>query len=119
MPTFLNLILDASIDDCHWYEEKIKINSKVSSVDVCDTKKIPIIPKSGWKKFPLQSVPRQLSYGHSHYYALESLPNVSFEDSSSKAKDSDEGDDNGLGHMTGKPFKQGRKYLDSGYVQQE
>lgn len=42
-----------------------------------------------------------------HYYALESIQNVS---------DVSEDIEDGLGHMTDKPLKNGRKYVDSGFV---
>lgn len=42
-----------------------------------------------------------------HYYALESIQNVA--DHPEHIKD-------GLGHMTDKPLKNGRKYVDSGFV---
>ena len=53
-----------------------------------------------------------------HHYALETLPALAdnqkcFDDD----EDGEEGiNEQGLGHMTDKPFKTGRKYIESGYV---
>ena len=61
----------------------------------------------GWlaKEFPLQDIPALFNYGHMHFYTLESIQNAVNSD------DSEEG----LGHMTDKPMKNGRKYVDSGF----
>ena len=52
------------------------------------------------------------NYGHVYHYTLESIKTVTL--------DVIEGDQNedecGLGHMTDKPLKNGRKYVDSGFV---
>ena len=47
-----------------------------------------------------------LNYSHMHFYALESIQNAINSD------DSEEG----LRHMTDKPMKNGRKYVDSEFV---
>ena len=65
----------------------------------------PFIPSTGWRAFPSNKIPS--FYGHVHYYALESIPlNL----------DNTENIEDGLGHMTDKPVKNGRKYVDSGFV---
>jgi len=67
---------------------------------------LPAIPSAGWRKFPSQDIPTLFYYGHMHFYALESIQNAVNSD------DSEEG----LGHMTDKPMKNGKKYVDSGFV---
>ena len=65
----------------------------------------PVIPDSGWRLFPSQDIPVMFNYGHVYHYALESIKTVTL--------DVIEGDQNedecGLGHMTDKPLKNGRK----------
>ena len=68
---------------------------------------IPCIPSTAWRVFPSQNIPLLFNYGHVHYYALESIKNVA--DHPEDIKD-------GLEHMTDKPLKNGRKYVDSGFV---
>ena len=68
---------------------------------------IPCIPSTAWRVFPSQNIPLLFNYGHVHYYALESIQNVA--DHPEDIKDR-------LGHMTDKPLKNGRKYVDSGFV---
>ena len=92
-----------------------KEKNNVKSTENKDARQIPATPDSGWKTFPTQDVPQQFNYGHVHYYALESLPNVTENNQIHALEDSDE-EDNRLGHMTDKPFKTGQKYVDSGFV---
>ncbi|PFX15417.1 hypothetical protein AWC38_SpisGene20362 [Stylophora pistillata] len=68
---------------------------------------IPCIPWTCWRVFPSQNIPLLFNYGHVHYYPLESIQNVA---------DHPEDKEDGLGHMTDKPLKNGRKYVDSGFV---
>lgn len=68
---------------------------------------IPCIPSTAWRVFPSQNIPLLFNYGHVHYYALESIQNVA--DHPEDIKDR-------LGHMTDKPLKNGREYVDSGFV---
>ena len=68
---------------------------------------IPCIPSSAWRVFPSQNIPSLFNYGHVHYYALESIQNVA---------DHPEDIEDRLRHMTDKPLKNGRKYVDSGFV---
>ena len=92
------------VDDGKWFTAKaikasneLKGNYKLVSV--------PLIPSVGWHAFPSQNIPSLFNYGHIHYYVLESIQNLSSEDQ-----------DDGLGHMTDKPMKNGRKYMDYGFV---
>jgi len=66
----------------------------------------PEIPSTGWRVFPSHNIPELFNYGHIHYYALESIHNANVTDENVE----------GLGHMTDKPLKNGRKYVDSGFV---
>ena len=76
---------------------------------------IPTVPASGWRSFPSQDLPALFHYCHICYYALKSIKTV-VTDVDTNAHESDEDDDQGLGHMTAKPLKNGRKYVDSGFV---
>ena len=58
-----------------------------------------------------QDIPVLFNYGHIYYYALESIKTVITE-----SELQNEDDEEGLGHMTAKPLKNGRKYVDSGFV---
>ena len=51
------------------------------------------------------------NYGHVYHHALESLPFLP-----SQEKDEDDDVDNGLGHMTDKPFSARCKYVNLGFV---
>lgn len=53
--------------------------------------------------FPSRKIPELFNYGRIHYYALKSIQSVNVT----------EENDEGLGHMTDKPLKNGRKYVDS------
>ena len=86
---------------------------------------VPTVPASRWRSFPSQDIPSlfNYAYGHIYYYALESLKTVvtdvdtnAVTDVDTNAHQSDEDDDQGLGHKTAKPLKNGRKYVDSGFV---
>ena len=68
---------------------------------------IPCVPSTAWCVFLSQNIPLLFNYGHVHYYALESIQSV--------ANHPDNIEDR-LGHMTDKPLKNGRKYVDSGFV---
>ena len=92
--------LDSSIDDGKWLALKaIKENSELKGNN--SVVSLPVIPTTGWREFQSHDIPSLFNYGHIHYYALESIQNVgSFSD------------EDGLGHMTDKPMKNGRKYVD-------
>ena len=67
----------------------------------------PFIPSTGRRAFPPNNIPSLFNYGHVHYYALESiLLNL---DNTEDVQDE-------LGHMTDKAMKNGRKYVDLGFV---
>ena len=72
---------------------------------------VPTVPVSGWRTFQSQDIPVLFNYGHIYYYALESIKTVVTE-----SGHQDDEDEEGLGHMTAKPLKNGRKYVDSGFV---
>ena len=69
------------------------------------------IPTSGWCSFQSKDIPSLFNYGHIHHYALESIRTVVVDHNQNNGED-----DQGLGHMTDKPLKNGRKYVDSGFV---
>jgi len=95
-------MLDPSIDNGKWFAAKI-VKESSGIQGNCPEDSAPIIPSTSWHAFPSQKIPSLYDYGHVHYYALESIQNVS-----------DVSD--GLGDMTDKPLKNGRKYVDSGFV---
>ena len=82
-------------------QEKSVVNTKSGSIF------IPCIPSTGWGVFPSENIASLFNYGHLHYYALESIQNNA--DHLEDIKD-------GLGDMTDKPLKNGKKYVDSGFV---
>ena len=70
---------------------------------------IPVVPlPPDWNNFQSKDIPSYFNYGHIHHYALESIEGL--------VTDHDEDGDCDLGHMTDKPLKNGRKYVDSGFV---
>ena len=98
--------LDLAIDHGKWFAAKVlQENSDVKTNS--GSISIPCIPSTGWRVFPSQNIPSLFNYGHVHYYVLESIQNVA---------DHPEDNEDGLGHMTDKPLKNGRKYVDSGFV---
>lgn len=97
--------LDPSIDDGKWFSAKVlKENAKLQAN--CSLSSLPFVPSTGWRAFPSQNIPSLFNYGHVHYYALESVQDIN----------GAEEIEDGLGHMTDKPLKNGRKYVDSGFV---
>ena len=99
--------LDPSIDDGKWFAAKV-LKESSDSQPSCTSTSVPFIPSTGWRAFLSQNIPSLFNYGHVHYYALESIPQVNRNDG--------EDIEDGLGHMTDKPLKNGRKYVDSGFV---
>ena len=97
--------LDPSIDDGKWFSAKVlKENAKLQAN--CSLSLLSFVPSTGWRAFPSQTIPSLFNYGHVHYYALESVQDIN----------GPEEIEDGLGHMTDKPLKNGRKYVDSGFV---
>ena len=95
--------LDPSIDNSKWFAAKVLKESS----DLQENGNLtspPFIPSTGRRAFPSNNIPFLFNNGHVHYYALESIPlNL----------DNTEDIEDGLGHMTDKPMKNGRKYVDS------
>ena len=98
--------LDPSIDNGKWFAATVLKESS----DLQENGNLtfpPFIPSTGRRDFPSNNIPSLSNYGHVHYYAFESiLLNL----------DNTEDIQDGLGHMTDKPMKNGRKYVDSGFV---
>lgn len=111
-------ILDSCIDNGKWLEAKIlrerKAGSHKSSTKTVNDVPV-IVPQTGWKAFPSQDLPSLFNYGHVYHYALESLPTLPGEKNYNE-EDKDEEFTSGIGHMTDKPFCNGRWYVDSGFV---
>ena len=107
-------VLDVSIDQGKWFAAKVIKENQEVIVDKSIKSKlsfVPTVPVSGWRTFQLQDIPVLFNYGHIYYYALESIKTVVTE-----SGHQDDEDEEGLGHMTAKPLKNGRKYVDSGFV---
>ena len=97
--------LDPSIDNGKWLASKI-LKERSDVQGKCSVNAVPFIPSSGWRVFPSHNIPSLFNYGHVHYYALKSIQNI----------DDTQDIEDGLGHMTDKPLKNGRKYANSGFV---
>ena len=103
-----------SIDQEKWFAAKVIKENQEVIVDKSIKSKlsfVPTVPVSGWRTFQSQDIPVLFNYGHIYYYALESSKTVVTE-----SGHQDDDDEEGLGHMTAKPLKNGRKYVDSGFV---
>ena len=107
-------VLDVSIDQGKWFAAKVIKENQEVIVDKFIKSKlsfVPTVPVSGWRTFQSQDIPVLFNYSHIYYYALESIKTVVTE-----SGHQDDEDEEGLGHMTAKPLKNGRKYVDSGFV---
>ena len=107
-------VLDVSIDQGKWFAAKVIKENQEVIVDKSIKSKlsfVPTVPVSGWRTFQSQDIPVLFNYGHIYYYALESIKTVVTE-----SGHQDDEDEEGLGHVTAKPLKNGRKYVDSGFV---
>ena len=87
-------ILDPGIDEGNWCQG---VHSKVF---------VPVMPKSDWHSFQSQDIPMLFNYEHVHHYVLESI----------QVKTGCDENGDGLVHMTDKPLKNGRKYVDSEFI---
>lgn len=109
--------LDVSIDGGKWLTAKVLgITSPQSAVPKTDCKKkqgiaiagSPALPlPAEWNKFQSKDIPPYYNYGHIYHYSLESIKDIT---------PSDDNEDNRIDHMTDKPLKNARKYVDSGFV---
>ena len=98
--------LDPAIDHGKWFAAKaLQENSDVKTIS--GSISIPCILLIGWCVFLSQNIPLLFNYGHVHNYTLESIQNV---------VDYPEDIEEELEHMTDKPLKNGRKYVDLGFV---
>ena len=97
---------DLSIDNGKWFATKVVKES--SDLQENGNLTLPLfIPSSSWRAFPANNISSLFNYGHVNYYALEPIPlNL---DNTEDIKDR-------LRHITDKPMKNGRKYLDSCFV---
>ena len=71
----------------------------------------PVLPVTGWKPFPSQTIPSQFCYGTIYQHIISSAKLVN--------ADSDDGDDDGENTAdfgTAKPMRKGRYYFTSGHV---
>ena len=94
-----------NLDNGKWYAVKaLQEQEAQDKKGKSNLVSLPAIPSAGWQKFPLQDIPTLFNYHHMHFYALESIKNAVNSD------DSEEG----LGHMTYKPMKNGGNMLTQG-----
>ena len=101
-------LLDPGIDGGKWLKAK---EDREHGSNLTDHKSlVPDPPQKNWGVFPSSDIPSLFNYGHVYHYALETLPA-----STDNFCEEDE-NDQGIGHMTDKPFKNGRKYVDSDFV---
>ena len=86
--SILVLTMENGSPKSHKVNSELKGNNSVVS--------LPVIPTTGWQEFQSHDIPSLFNYGH--YHTLESIQNVGRTDSDDK------------------PIKNGRKYVDSGFV---
>ena len=63
-----------AFDRGKWYNikaQKLKTNRPVTST--------PILPISGWKQFPLCTIPEHFNYGHIYHYLVDSVANFNLD----------------------------------------
>ena len=111
-------VLDASIDGGKWFAAKVlKENEELKGRETFNEQvAVPIVPEKGWRSFPSQDIPSLFNYGHIYHYALESIQTVQLDPPKVVEAEDDQDEIDGLGHMTDKPLKNGRKYVDSKFV---
>ena len=101
-------LLDPGIDGGKWLKAK---EDREHGSNLTDHKSlVPDPPQKNWGVFPSYDIPSLFNYGHVYHYALETLPT-----STDNFCEEDE-NEQGIGHITDKPFKNGRKYVDSDFV---
>lgn len=105
--------LDVSIDEGKWFAAKVIKENKATDVSGYhqNNTDVPLAPLAGWRPFQSQGIPSFFNYGNIYHYALESVKTIAHD-----SAQNDEEDDHGLWHMTDKPLKNARKYVDSGFV---
>jgi len=106
-------VLDSSIDAGKWIALKvIKENNEAQNNVKQATSDVPIAPSAGWNNFQSKDIPPYFNYGHIHHYALESVKTII----SNPQQNEEDEDEQGLAHMTDKPLKNARKYVNSDFV---
>ena len=105
-------MLDVRIDGGKWHAAKDLRENSVAQMSEGKRKCIEDIPvvalPPDWNNFQSKEIPSYFNYGHIHHYTLESIESL--------VTDYDEDGDCDLGHLTDKPLKSARKYVDSGFV---
>ena len=105
-------MLDVRIDGGKWYAAKDLRENSVAQMSEGKRKCIEDIHlvalPPDWNNFQSKEIPSYLNYGQIHHYTLESIESL--------VTDYDEDGDCDLGHMTDKPLKNARKFVDSGFV---
>ena len=96
--------ISVSLDGGYWYEQK-KRNVKPAIGVNARCQEVPILPISGWKRFPSRDIPDSFNKGYIYHYIYES------------AKFDKPLQDQVSSHYgTEKPFERANQYIDSKYV---
>ncbi|XP_048730406.2 uncharacterized protein LOC125647675 [Ostrea edulis] len=102
-----------SVDGGIWYEEKVReVLSTARSKSSADM--IPLLPTSGWQKFPSGSIPKGFCYGRIYEHII--LTAKVYEKKSKTSTSDSESEDNLTDFNTSKPMVKGRQYFASGHV---
>ena len=104
--------IDISVDDGKWHQLLSKPREERNSSN------IPILPITGWKKFPSVTIPKNFNDGHMYHHIVESVQNMdiglSYNNCSDDDSSEDEGDTRDI--HTAKPLRKGKTYFTSGHV---
>ncbi|XP_056023104.1 uncharacterized protein LOC130046326 isoform X2 [Ostrea edulis] len=102
-----------SVDGGIWYEEKLReVLSTARSKSSADM--IPLLPTSGWQKFPSGNIPKGFCYGRIYEHII--LTAKVYEKKSKTSTSDSESEDNLTDFNTSKPMVKGRQYFASGHV---
>jgi hypothetical protein len=110
--------IDPSIDGGKWYKSKQQASQPIQSSSQSHP---PVLPISGWKKFPSKTIPESFNHGHIHHHIIESVQHVTewqVKQDGVPRKDSDSSseEDDSLDLHTAKPLRKGKLFFTSGHV---
>ena len=101
--------IDIAVDLGKWYQIKAQEQAKK-----LPTAGLPsVLPVTGWKAFSVHNIPLMFNEGHVYHYLVKSIPIVAV----NVAYDTGGEDDTSsfdLAHMTTKPMRRDKQYLQSG-----
>ncbi|XP_048747533.2 uncharacterized protein LOC125659796 [Ostrea edulis] len=93
-----NVKIDLGIDDGKWHD--------IKKAPVHPDNQVPLLPISGWKKFPANHVPKHFNYGHIYHYLVESLSAYGMTDENSTDTDEEKHEEGDV--HTSKSFTKGK-----------